>query len=162
MASREVTLDSAAFLDSPQAQALAAPKREEQRTIVERFLACAYEELGVAPHLLDGEGMHAILGHLLPARFARKDPLAAHALAVLRAYLDFLERHAVVTQAFEMRQAFERTATEFEHAVATGEAVHHHAGERTKPFVHKAEKTGRNDPCPCGSGKKFKQCCMRL
>jgi uncharacterized protein len=20
--------------------------------------------------------------------------------------------------------------------------------------------TGRNDPCPCGSGKKFKQCCM--
>ncbi len=22
------------------------------------------------------------------------------------------------------------------------------------------EKTGRNDPCPCGSGKKFKQCCL--
>jgi SEC-C motif-containing protein len=21
-------------------------------------------------------------------------------------------------------------------------------------------KTGRNDPCPCGSGKKYKQCCM--
>ena len=21
------------------------------------------------------------------------------------------------------------------------------------------EKTGRNDPCPCGSGKKFKKCC---
>ncbi|XNM49082.1 SEC-C metal-binding domain-containing protein [Escherichia coli] len=21
------------------------------------------------------------------------------------------------------------------------------------------EKPGRNDPCPCGSGKKFKQCC---
>ena len=21
------------------------------------------------------------------------------------------------------------------------------------------EKTGRNEPCPCGSGKKFKQCC---
>jgi hypothetical protein len=20
-------------------------------------------------------------------------------------------------------------------------------------------RTGRNDPCPCGSGKKFKQCC---
>ncbi|EBS3384237.1 YecA family protein, partial [Salmonella enterica subsp. enterica serovar Corvallis] len=25
----------------------------------------------------------------------------------------------------------------------------------------KAEvKVGRNDPCPCGSGKKFKQCCL--
>jgi uncharacterized protein YecA (UPF0149 family) len=22
------------------------------------------------------------------------------------------------------------------------------------------EKTGRNDPCPCGSGKKYKQCCL--
>lgn len=21
------------------------------------------------------------------------------------------------------------------------------------------DKTGRNDPCPCGSGKKFKKCC---
>jgi hypothetical protein len=21
-------------------------------------------------------------------------------------------------------------------------------------------KTGRNDPCPCGSGKKFKRCCL--
>jgi hypothetical protein len=23
------------------------------------------------------------------------------------------------------------------------------------------EKTGRNDPCPCGSGKKYKKCCLR-
>jgi len=23
------------------------------------------------------------------------------------------------------------------------------------------ERVGRNDPCPCGSGRKFKQCCMR-
>lgn len=22
-------------------------------------------------------------------------------------------------------------------------------------------KAGRNDPCPCGSGKKYKQCCMK-
>jgi uncharacterized protein YecA (UPF0149 family) len=21
-------------------------------------------------------------------------------------------------------------------------------------------KTGRNDPCPCGSGKKYKKCCL--
>ncbi len=24
-----------------------------------------------------------------------------------------------------------------------------------------SEKTGRNDPCPCNSGKKFKKCCGR-
>ena len=25
--------------------------------------------------------------------------------------------------------------------------------------VHAAQKIGRNDPCPCGSGKKYKNCC---
>ncbi|HEX2530775.1 MAG TPA: UPF0149 family protein, partial [Burkholderiaceae bacterium] len=27
------------------------------------------------------------------------------------------------------------------------------------PVQREAPKPGRNDPCPCGSGKKFKQCC---
>ena len=29
-------------------------------------------------------------------------------------------------------------------------------------FTKKYSETGRNDPCPCGSGKKFKKCCMGL
>lgn len=28
-----------------------------------------------------------------------------------------------------------------------------------KPIVNKVQKVGRNDPCPCGRGKKFKKCC---
>lgn len=28
------------------------------------------------------------------------------------------------------------------------------------PVSKKAKKVGRNDPCPCGSGKKFKKCCL--
>ena len=28
------------------------------------------------------------------------------------------------------------------------------------PYVRSGEKVGRNDPCPCGSGRKFKKCCM--
>jgi uncharacterized protein YecA (UPF0149 family) len=28
-------------------------------------------------------------------------------------------------------------------------------------FRRTLPKIGRNDPCPCGSGKKFKQCCGR-
>ena len=28
------------------------------------------------------------------------------------------------------------------------------------PKVRKFEKIGRNDPCPCGSGKKYKNCCL--
>lgn len=27
-------------------------------------------------------------------------------------------------------------------------------------FAHETPPTGRNDPCPCGSGKKFKKCCL--
>jgi preprotein translocase subunit SecA len=34
--------------------------------------------------------------------------------------------------------------------------------ERPQPFVRGAEKVGRNDPCPCGSGKKYKHCHGRL
>ena len=30
------------------------------------------------------------------------------------------------------------------------------------PFVRKGKKVGRNDPCPCGSGKKYKQCHGKL
>ena len=29
------------------------------------------------------------------------------------------------------------------------------------PFVRVEPKIGRNDPCPCGSGKKYKKCCGR-
>ena len=31
--------------------------------------------------------------------------------------------------------------------------------EKTSHTVVKAPKVGRNDPCPCGSGKKYKKCC---
>ena len=30
-----------------------------------------------------------------------------------------------------------------------------------KPIVREEPRVGRNDPCPCGSGKKFKKCCGR-
>ena len=31
--------------------------------------------------------------------------------------------------------------------------------EKRQPVVNNGPKVGRNDPCPCGSGKKYKQCC---
>jgi preprotein translocase subunit SecA len=35
-------------------------------------------------------------------------------------------------------------------------------GERAQPFVRPGQKVGRNDPCPCGSGRKYKVCHGRL
>ncbi len=30
-----------------------------------------------------------------------------------------------------------------------------------EPIHKESKEVGRNDPCPCGSGKKYKQCCMK-
>lgn len=34
-------------------------------------------------------------------------------------------------------------------------------GMEEEPYVRSSKKIGRNDPCPCGSGKKYKHCCMK-
>jgi len=48
-------------------------------------------------------------------------------------------------------------------AAARGQQGNGGAGdEPTQPFVRDSEKVGRNDPCPCGSGKKYKQCHGKL
>ncbi|MFN7087698.1 MAG: preprotein translocase subunit SecA [Burkholderiales bacterium] len=44
-------------------------------------------------------------------------------------------------------------------AQADAEAV---PAEKAQPFVRTGQKIGRNDPCPCGSGKKYKQCHGKL
>jgi preprotein translocase subunit SecA len=31
--------------------------------------------------------------------------------------------------------------------------------DKPATFKRTTRKVGRNDPCPCGSGKKYKQCC---
>ena len=31
-----------------------------------------------------------------------------------------------------------------------------------EPYVREEPKVGRNDACPCGSGKKYKKCCINL
>ena len=43
-----------------------------------------------------------------------------------------------------------------------GDARHHALGEgRKREPLRKTQRVGRNDPCPCGSGKKYKHCCGR-
>jgi len=36
-----------------------------------------------------------------------------------------------------------------------------HGDEPPRMPIKKQKKIGRNDPCPCGSGKKYKKCCGR-
>ncbi|UCG34162.1 MAG: SEC-C domain-containing protein, partial [Phycisphaerales bacterium] len=48
-------------------------------------------------------------------------------------------------------------------AAGDREAALRAQGEAAKPQTIRREqrKVGRNEPCPCGSGKKYKQCCGR-
>ena len=49
-------------------------------------------------------------------------------------------------------------------AAVTGDALEamKRAGiyRKTRPIARDYKKIGRNDPCPCGSGKKYKNCCL--
>ena len=49
-----------------------------------------------------------------------------------------------------------------EETTAGAPAAGRRAAVATAPFVRAGEKVGRNDPCPCGSGKKYKHCHGRL
>lgn len=45
------------------------------------------------------------------------------------------------------------------HREKVAEPVNATHGEEVKRPAAKSDKVGRNDPCPCGSGKKYKKCC---
>ncbi|MBP0047538.1 preprotein translocase subunit SecA [Marinobacterium sp. AK62] len=65
----------------------------------------------------------------------------------------------------ERRAQAERQKMNFEHAQTSGmgeegtaEAEQGEQAENAEPFKRQTPKVGRNDPCPCGSGKKYKHC----
>ena len=58
--------------------------------------------------------------------------------------------HVQIQQKVEIEQVAKATGTNKDDTVAKG------------PYKRKEAKIGRNAPCPCGSGKKYKQCCGRF
>ncbi|MFO0906116.1 MAG: SEC-C metal-binding domain-containing protein [Pirellulales bacterium] len=59
-------------------------------------------------------------------------------------------RHAAATPATEI-------GNQQQQAIANSQQ-----GEvKVEPIRNRGQRVGRNDPCPCGSGKKYKQCCLR-
>lgn len=58
----------------------------------------------------------------------------------------------------ELLKTFERTVFHFllQASIKTKEAV---KTAEESVYVPSGRKIGRNDPCPCGSGKKYKKCC---
>ncbi|HCA26769.1 MAG TPA: preprotein translocase subunit SecA, partial [Betaproteobacteria bacterium] len=66
--------------------------------------------------------------------------------------LNFMEEPAGLENLQYLHAEF---GEEAETALAEEEDAH-------QPYVRQGEKVGRNDPCPCGSGKKYKQCHGKL
>ena len=78
------------------------------------------------------------------ARWVRQDALA-------RIWAGQESRHAVAASAYEAQQ---RAALDAHQQARMAEE-----GQTVKQIVGGQPKVGRNDPCPCGSGKKYKKCC---
>ncbi len=128
----------------------ASPAREYAPEILARFLttACAardvdpaeVEEADLRAGLLEGVAMMAIPSSVRPA-----------IPSLCAAFLAEMESQG--------RLSGGRGLGLF--VGALGQAWSDATSDKPKPIVSPTTKLGRNDPCPCGSGRKYKKCCQR-
>jgi preprotein translocase subunit SecA len=133
------------------------------------------EHLAAMDQLRQGIGLRA---------YAQKNPKQEYKREAFEMFQDLLSRikHDTVRflvrlqvrreediNALEQRrreeEARQRLAFQHAEAAALGEEAPASASGAPRaptPFVREDLKVGRNEPCPCGSGKKFKQCHGRL
>ncbi len=102
--------------------------------------------------------------------YGQRDPLIEYKREAFRMFSDLMNniRATIVGTIFRValvrpQQETEKRNLRFQGADENasnfgGENKNGKQPEQAKPFVNE-EKIGRNDPCPCGSGKKYKKCC---
>ena len=87
--------------------------------------------------------------------YAQNDPLREYKTEGYELFEKLLERIDAQTTIYllkaEVRQNSERKQVE--------QGVANDGKEKKKASPKRVNKIGRNDPCPCGSGRKYKQCC---
>ncbi len=103
------------------------------------------EHLLSLDHLREGIGLRG---------YGQKDPLREYQRESFELFLDMLERINLDTvgKLFAIQPAGE------EDLKPEGPVIFMNRGEEEAPS-RAGQKIGRNDPCPCGSGKKYKKCC---
>ncbi len=165
----------------------AAREYEEKFAVVEHKEYVRQFERGVMLQTLDNHWREhlAALDHLRQGihlrGYAQKNPKQEYkreAFELFSSLLDVVKRE--VTQKLmlvrvQTEQEVEQAAEQVEHVPEPKNVQYHHAdyeealetaqaGDNTavQPFVRQGQKIGRNDPCPCGSGKKYKQCHGKL
>ncbi len=125
------------------------------------------EHLAAMDYLRQGIGLRG---------YAQKNPVQEYKRESFEMFTDMLEGiNYEVVQALarvqirgeEQVEALEQShqpdqGIKMEHASAQNLLDAGDSGEEHRPFVRKDPKIGRNEPCWCGSGKKFKQCHGKL
>ena len=125
------------------------------------------EHLAAMDYLRQGIGLRG---------YAQKNPVQEYKRESFEMFTDMLEGiNYEVVQALarvqirdeEQVEALEQShqpdqSIKMEHANAQNPLDAEQSGDEHQPFVRKDPKIGRNEPCWCGSGKKFKQCHGKL
>ncbi len=165
----------------------AAREYQEKFAVVEHKEYVHQFERGVMLQTLDNHWREhlASLDHLRQGihlrGYAQKNPKQEYkreAFELFAGLLDVVKRE--VTQKLmlvrvQTEQEVEAAAETVEHVPEPKNVQYHHADYEealetaqanddtaVQPFVRQGQKIGRNDPCPCGSGKKYKQCHGKL
>ncbi len=108
--------------------------------------------------------------------YAQKNPKQEYKRESFEMFTEMLDRikHEVVTilSRVQVRSDEEIEAMEAQRRQSSGDIEYQHEDvsamgtteteEEHTPFVRDGKKVGRNEPCPCGSGKKYKQCHGKL
>ena len=129
--------------------------RELERVALLRAVDTAWiVHLDEMDDLRDGVGLNA---------YAQRNPLTEYRIQSGIMFDEMIDkiRTDTVRMVLFARPAAEIKRTEVARQKVAGLAgVGGDTSEKKKPVVRRAsERVGRNEPCPCGSGKKYKQCC---
>ncbi len=124
-------------------------KDEFEKTISLKVIDTFWmEHINSVSHLKEGIGLRG---------YAQENPLRAYTVEGFRLFDEMLSNIDKEITTFllkaEIRQNTEREQ------VIKGVAVEDKSKVKKTPTKKSDDKVGRNDKCPCGSGKKYKQCC---
>jgi preprotein translocase subunit SecA len=111
------------------------------------------EHLMAMDHLKEGIGLRG---------YGQRNPLQEYQKEGYQMFMELIEhiKEETIEKLYRVQIARPAEVTQFEAArrqplvLSHGEEVE----EKQKPVKRESKKVGRNDPCPCGSGKKYKKC----
>ena len=118
-------------------------------------------DLQVEPENLDQDRIHNMLSVLLPGRLTGKESYATDLPDLLEEFLLHLAEQEGLSRQWDWTHAVTESRSAYEASLNDPDRERLEHSRHFTPDRRPGRKLGRNDPCPCGSGKKYKLCCLR-